>query len=198
MTTFYISRHGETENNKNQRLSGWIDTPLTEQGVQDALSAAKKLKEVHFDRVVSSDMGRAFATAYIVTRQLGITSEIECSKGLREVNYGDLANQPYSVYPAGMTPQENANFVAPNGESLVQMQQRVLASIEDLSKASPDLTILLVAHDGTINAIRASFTSQDMGTADLTRNSHDYAANFEWNDGRVVSFTEVKQSAAIY
>ncbi len=197
MTTFYIARHGETENNKNQRLSGWIDTPLTAQGVQDALSAATKLKGVHFNRVASSDMGRAFATAYIVTRQIGITTKIERSKSLREVNYGDLANQPYSDYPAGMTPQENANFVAPNGESLAQMQQRVLTCVEDLSKASPDQTILLVAHDGTINAIRASFTGEDMGTADLTRNSHSYVAKFEWNEGKVVSFTEVKQSAAM-
>ncbi len=44
MTMFYICRHGETENNKNRLLSGWIDTPLTEEGVQNALSA--NVKEV--------------------------------------------------------------------------------------------------------------------------------------------------------
>lgn len=191
MTNFYIVRHGETENNKNQRLSGWIDTPLTERGVQDALSAASKLKGVQFDKVVSSDMGRAFATAYIVTRQLDITYEVERTKSLREVNYGDFANQPYSAYPAGMTPQENANFVAPNGESLIQMQVRVQAYLQDLASANPDQTILLVAHDGTINAIRASFTGEDMGTADLTRNPHDFVAKFKYDRTKIVSFEEV-------
>ncbi len=192
MTIFYICRHGETENNKNQRLSGWIDTPLTEQGIQDALSAAKKLEVIQFDKIVSSDMGRAFTTAYVIVRQLGNNSEIERTKGLREVNYGDLANQTYSAYPSGMTPQENANFVAPHGESLVQMQRRVLACIQELGTNNPDQTILLVAHDGTINAIRASLTGEDMGTADLIRNSHDFVAKFVYDNGKVGSFEEVR------
>lgn len=191
VTTFYICRHGETENNKNKRLSGWIDTPLTEVGAQDALSAAGKVKGIAFDKVVSSDMGRAFVTAYIITRQLGSTVEIERNRGLREVNYGDLANQPYEAYPAGLTPDENANYVMPNGESLVQMQQRVMTCIQALSSTNPNQTILLVAHDGTINAIRASFTGEDMGTADLTRNSHDIAVKFVYDNGKVMSFDEV-------
>lgn len=190
MTAFYICRHGETENNKNKRLSGWIDTPLTDEGVQNALSAAAKIKGIHFDRVISSDLGRAFASAYLIVRQLGLTLKIERNKGLREVNYGELANQPYSAYP-DLTPQENTDFVAPHGESLAQMQQRVLASVRSLSEHYPDQTILLTAHDGTINAIRASFTGESMGEADATHNAHDFVAKFELSDGSITSFAEV-------
>jgi broad specificity phosphatase PhoE len=190
MIVFYICRHGETENNKNGRLSGWIDTALTVEGVQNAKSAAAKLKGIQFDLIISSDLGRAFTSAYIISRELGYTAEIKRNSGLREVNYGDLANQLYSVYPSGLTPQENTDYVPPNGESLTQMQRRVVAAIEDLSLANPDKTILLVAHDGTINAIRASFTSEGMGTADLTRNSHDFVAKFVY-DGRVVSYEKL-------
>jgi broad specificity phosphatase PhoE len=190
MTTFYICRHGETENNKNKRLSGWIDTPLTEAGIKDALSAAGKLQGISFARVVSSDMGRAFITAYIITRQLGIASEIERSKELREVNYGDLANQPYEAYPGRMTAEQNANFIAPNGESLVQMQQRVMTYVRDVALNNPNQNILLVAHDGTINAIRASFTGDNMGVADLTRNPHDFVAKFTFENGNITSYEE--------
>jgi broad specificity phosphatase PhoE len=34
MNKFYLVRHGETENNRAKRLSGWIDTPLTDTGLQ--------------------------------------------------------------------------------------------------------------------------------------------------------------------
>ena len=34
LNAFYIVRHGETENNRAKRLSGWIDTPLTDTGLQ--------------------------------------------------------------------------------------------------------------------------------------------------------------------
>jgi broad specificity phosphatase PhoE len=190
MITFYISRHGVTENNKAQRFSGWIDSPLTEEGVQNALLTASKLSSIHFDRVVSSDMGRAFICAYIITRKLGIDLEIERNSGLREMNYGDFADRPYSEYP-NMTLKENTVFIPPNGESLVQMQQRILAAVKKLAETSDSKTVLLVAHDGTINSIRASFTGEDMGTADTVHNPHDFVGKFEYENGKVVSFAKV-------
>lgn len=189
MTTFYICRHGQTENNLNQRFSGWIDTPLTAEGVQNAHASATKLGGLSFDTVIASDLGRAFVTAYIITRDLGLSTEIQRAPELREVNYGDYANRPYTEYPH-MTPEENGVFVAPNGESLSQMQQRVMAFIQELAETNPDKTILLVAHDGTINAIRGSFLGQSMGDADLTRNAHDAVARFTF-EGSVKSFEDL-------
>ena len=139
---------------------------------------------------MSSDLGRAFTTAYIITRELGITLEIEREKALREVNYGDLANQPYSIYPV-LPPEENAEHVAPNGESLIQMQQRVLTYIYGSAANNPDQSVLIVAHDGTINAIRASFLNQNIGIADLTKNDHDFVCRFAVDNREIVSFEEV-------
>jgi len=190
MTTFYICRHGETENNKNQRFSGWVDTPLTDIGVQNALSSATKLAQVHLDKIVSSDLGRAFITAYIISRQINFAAEIERAQALREVNYGDFAHQPHSVYPE-VTPAENTDFASPNGESLAQMQQRVMACIRQLAADNPGKTILLVAHDGTINAVKASFTGEAMGIVDLTHSAHDFVGRFTVEDDKIVSFEEM-------
>lgn len=190
MTKFYICRHGQTEYNEKKRLQGWIDTPLTEEGVQNSLSAASKLQGLQLDRIISSDLGRAFITAYLIARELDVSTEIERSSQLREVNYGDLAGQHYSAYPE-LSPHENAKYSPPNGENLVQMQQRVLVCIQQLGLDSPDKTILIVAHDGTINAIRASFTGEDMGAADLTRNAHDFVGKFTFEDGIIANFEEV-------
>jgi broad specificity phosphatase PhoE len=103
MNTFYIVRHGETENNRAKRLSGWIDTPLTDAGLQPTEKVIEKLANVSIDEVYSSDLGRAFITAYVLGRGLGFTGEIKRLSGLREVNYGDAANmysaEAYKVYP---------------------------------------------------------------------------------------------------
>ncbi len=190
MTIFYICRHGETENNKNQRLSGWIDTPLTEAGIRNAASSAAKLKGVEFDKIISSDLGRAFTTAYLIARELGYTAEIHRYTGLREVNYGDLANMPFEAYPE-LTPLENATHISPNGESLAQMQSRVLDCLDTIATDNDGKTIVIVAHDGTVNSIRASFSQESIGIADTTHNAHDFIAKASYDNGRVISFHEV-------
>lgn len=191
MTTFYICRHGQTENNKYGRFSGWIDTPLTDAGINNAKSSATKLSSHKIDKVVSSDLGRAFITAYIIVRQLGKDIEIIPEEALREVNYGDFANMPYAVYPE-VSPQENGNFVSPNGESLAQMQRRVLACIAKINKDNPDGHVLLTAHDGTINAIYSNFSGEDIGIVDAERqNAHDFVAKFVYLGGKIISFEEI-------
>ena len=57
MNTFYIARHGETENNRAKRLSGWIDTPLTETGLIPTEKVIEKLANLHIDEMYSSDVG---------------------------------------------------------------------------------------------------------------------------------------------
>lgn len=191
MTTFYIARHGQTENNLNRRLSGWVDTPLTERGVEDAKSSGAKLKGKQIDRIISSDLGRAFTTAYIISRIMGFDKEVETNKGLREMNYGDLANMPYSMYP-NMTPLENAIYVFPNGESLEQAQARVINIVKDIGKSCVNQNILLVAHDGTINSIRAEFTGENVGLVDAKRlNKHDAVVKFVLDKDKIVSLEDI-------
>jgi broad specificity phosphatase PhoE len=195
MTTFYICRHGQTENNRNGRLSGWIDTPLTGDGVLHAIESAGKLKGLQFDQVISSDLGRAFRTAYIITQELGINLYIDTTPGLREVNYGDFANRSYtdSVLFPGLTPEEGANYVPPNGESLAQMKERVIQCVRNIAKANPDKTILLVAHDGTINAVRSAFSGNNVGVIDSQQlNDHSFVGKFRVDSGKITSFEEVK------
>jgi broad specificity phosphatase PhoE len=195
MNTFYLTRHGQTTNNKSKTFSGWVDTPLTEQGILDAHAAATKLSGVNFDVIISSDLGRAFVTAYIISRKIGYTDEILRSNRLREVNYGDIGNvsivKAQAIYPGLDT---DTNFVAPNGESLGQMQQRVLKFISELEEQYTDKTILLVAHGGVIDAVKANFLDEDIGhymTTQGITNSHDYVAKFKVLDGRVVSHEEI-------
>jgi len=196
MNTFYIARHGETENNRTKRLSGWIDTPLTSDGLAPTAVVLAKLRGIPVDEIYSSDLGRAFITAYVVARGLQFDKEIIRLPGLREVNYGDAANmqstKAYELYP-GL--DSDTHFTPPNGESLDHMQARVLATINELNSRHTGASILLVAHSGDMAAIRANFLGTDFGQHNISEAyAHDYVARFTVEDGRITSFEEVLEA----
>lgn len=192
MNTFFIVRHGETENNRAKRLSGWIDTPLTSAGLLPTEAVIAKLKGVKIDALYSSDLGRAFITAYTLARGLDFTAEIGRLPGLREVSYGDAANmysaEAYRLYPAL---DRDTHYTPPNGESLDHMQKRVFQIIDELNKAHTNETIVLVCHSGVMAALRASHIGQDFGEHNISEGyAHDYVGRFTFADGVVMSFAE--------
>lgn len=105
----YLFRHGETDWNKARRLQGQSDISLNEFGRELAVKTADALKDVKFDRVFSSPLGRALETAKIISgwndvhRIETVTcpdsvcqESVECGDGviytddrLREINFGD-------------------------------------------------------------------------------------------------------------
>jgi broad specificity phosphatase PhoE len=193
MNTFYIARHGETENNRAQRLSGWIDTPLTENGLRPTESVIKKLANVPIDELYSSDLGRAFITAYAIARGHGFTREIRTLPGLREVNYGDAANmyavEAYKLYP---NLDGDTYFTPPNGESLDRMQKRVFATLNMLNDSHTNSTIVLVAHSGVMAAVRASHLGQDFGRHNISEACpHDFVGRFTLEKREIASFDVV-------
>lgn len=194
MNAFYIVRHGETENNRAKRLSGWVDTPLTENGLAPTKKVVEKLSGIQIDEMYSSDMGRAFITAYVVARGLNFSKEIKRLAGLREVNYGDAANmfsaEAYAKYPQL---DRDTHYTPPNGESLDHMQKRVFQTVEDLNKAHTNKTIVMVCHSGVMAALRASHIGQDFGEHNISEAyPHDYVGVFTFADGMVKSFEEFK------
>lgn len=64
----YLIRHGKTWFNRYQKIQGWSDTPLTQDGVEVAHSAAESLKNVDFAAAFSSDTRRAMDTAEIIAK----------------------------------------------------------------------------------------------------------------------------------
>jgi len=68
MTKYYFVRHGESESNCDGVLAGHLDYPLTDNGIRQAIDAAKSIKEsgVKFDSMLSSPLSRAYDTAKII------------------------------------------------------------------------------------------------------------------------------------
>ncbi|WP_456155733.1 alpha-ribazole phosphatase [Veillonella sp.] len=158
MKTLYIVRHGETEWNKIGKYQGITDVPLNENGIAQAKACGNALKDVHFDRILSSDLSRALVTAETIrgSRQLEITTD----ERLREINFGDWEKLLFSEIEdrwPGLIDQmyRRPDIVkVPNGESFQEVQDRAWSAVSDfLNKNNEDETILITCHGGTIRTI---------------------------------------------
>lgn len=85
----YFARHGKTLLNSFDRVQGWIDSPLTKDGVQVAQYLGEGLKGIKFDRFYSSDAGRQRETMAVILKQAGVTDyHLTEMTGLREAFFG--------------------------------------------------------------------------------------------------------------
>ena len=67
----YITRHSKTLWNEQKRLQGRLDSPLTQEGIDNALALKKYLTDnaLQFDCVYSSPIPRAYQTACLLFGQ---------------------------------------------------------------------------------------------------------------------------------
>ncbi|WP_139265523.1 MULTISPECIES: histidine phosphatase family protein [unclassified Bacillus (in: firmicutes)] len=89
IVTLYITRHGKTILNTNERVQGWADSPLVEKGIEVAKGLGNGLQDILFVDAYSSDSGRAIETANLVLKYSGQSNlKLEQRKDLRELNFG--------------------------------------------------------------------------------------------------------------
>lgn len=86
----YIIRHGESEDDLDDRFGGFANYDLTQKGREDARELAKKLKDSEIEVLFTSPYMRALYTAGILAKKLDINCRIE--NDIRERNtYGYLS-----------------------------------------------------------------------------------------------------------
>jgi 2,3-bisphosphoglycerate-dependent phosphoglycerate mutase len=88
-----LVRHGQSEWNLKNLFTGWKDVELTEQGVNEARAAGRKLKAqgLAFDCAYTSVLKRAQRTLDLMLAEMGQTGiPIIRDQALNERDYGDL------------------------------------------------------------------------------------------------------------
>ena len=79
-----LVRHGEPGLKPGDRLSGWIDIPLSRKGIEEALECAKALENIEMDLAFASDLIRTQETLFIILsgqKKTGIFVHEETDKG---------------------------------------------------------------------------------------------------------------------
>ena len=158
MKTLYIVRHGETDWNKMGKYQGITDIPLNENGLNQAKACGNALKDVAFDRILSSDLSRALVTADTIRGDR--TTSITVDKRLRELNFGDWEAMLFSDIEARWPGLIDEMYLrphlvkVPNGESFKDLQDRAWAGLEEFLNVNyEEETLLIACHGGTIRTL---------------------------------------------
>ncbi len=154
-TDLYLIRHGSTSDTHSRLVSGGsADPELSERGREEAFGAAASLRVVaeQFglqspELFIHSPQRRARQTAEIIAAQLGAaTEEVE---SLREISFGDwegLTQDELAALPAAAGWQGSLQASPPNGESLRQLEARVLPVLENAILTNAGRGVALVSH----------------------------------------------------
>lgn len=93
MKEIVLVRHGESTWNKENRFTGWVDVPLNERGIEEAIEGARFLKEkgYTFDVAYTSVLKRAIKTLWVILEEMDLMwIPVHRSWRLNERHYGAL------------------------------------------------------------------------------------------------------------
>lgn len=65
ITKLIMMRHGESCWNKKNLFTGWVDIPLSQKGIQEALEGGKRIKDLPIDMIYTSTLVRAQMTVFL-------------------------------------------------------------------------------------------------------------------------------------
>ncbi len=151
-----LARHGETIWNKERRLQGHQDSPLTEDGKKQIAFIAEALKDEKIDIAYCSDLGRAIDSSkgILQSHNLKAVQRRELRERSHGIVQGMTQKQADREYQDLQEQRKNSkyNFHNPKGESYADADLRVKPFVEEIKQKHSVQTVLLVTHGG-INRI---------------------------------------------
>ena len=159
MNRVLFARHGQTDYNAEQRLQGWLDIPLNENGQSQAGLLARRLSTYPIDAVYTSDLQRTVGTAQIIADLHRPALEPVLVPGLREFNYGRWNGLTFPEIEARFPAEVAAwrtrvrDVVLPEGESFALFSQRVQKTLREILSGHDQHTLLIVTHGGVIRVL---------------------------------------------
>ncbi len=150
MTTILLTRHGQTEWNREERYRGRADIPLNATGERQAAALAERLSTFPVTALYTSPLQRAVRTGEICAARLGLRPEV--LPGLLDIDFGawrgltpeEAAARDPEVYRQWLATPGTIRF--PGGEGLEDVQRRAMEALETVTARHPEETVVLVAH----------------------------------------------------
>ncbi len=155
MAVFLLIRHGHNDVVGRTLAGRKSGIHLNATGKDQAEKLVERLSEVPIQAIFSSPMERTRETAEPLARNLGL--EIGIMEDITEIDFGewagrsfeDLENDPewrhFNTFRSGTR--------IPGGELMVEVQNRMVTSIEKLRKEFPDKVIALFSHGDPIKTV---------------------------------------------
>lgn len=151
----YFIRHGQTEQNVQGILTGRLDIPLNETGLNQVAKAGEEAKDLEIDIIFCSPLLRARQTCEAINKyhnvKVILTDEvIERTYGKYEGKHNSCVNKEkmWCYF------EDNYNKIM---ETPKELFGRIYAFLDKIKKEYKDKNILIVAHNGVGRAIHCYF-----------------------------------------
>lgn len=146
MTHLYFVRHGLSQLNVQGRVAGITNTPLTEEGREQAKQAGSKAKNLGIEHIISSPLSRAYDTAKLIAQEVNYPiKDIEVNPLFIERSFGSMERQPYQA------DIDYDGIIDAESETVFLTRARFAI---DYLKSLPYAKILVVSHGATGRALR--------------------------------------------
>ena len=133
--------------------------PLNEEGREQAVWLADRLREERVHASYSSPLDRARETAEAIAAPHQLPVCIE--PGLNEIDFGEWTGRTISElqeHPRWRAFNERRSATrVPGGELMLEVQQRMVAAVDSLRERHPWGTVVAVSHGDVINAALAHY-----------------------------------------
>ena len=153
MTILYLIRHGETGGNFEGRFQGITDNPLNESGIRQAQMLGEAFSLTKIDLLYTSPLIRARQTAEIIAQMHGLDKlKPIVEPGLTELDGGLLEGRKFSdlavEYPEVIEAMHTqpSQLCCPQGESMKQVSDRIVETIDRLVEHNRGKVIAAVSH----------------------------------------------------
>jgi 2,3-bisphosphoglycerate-dependent phosphoglycerate mutase len=162
MPTLVLVRHGQSQWNLENKFTGWVDVPLTEQGEKEAHRAGSHLKGMKFDMAFTSVLQRAQKTLSIILKEIGLEGiPVLKDQALNERHYGDLQglNKAETAKKFGDEQvkiwRRSYDVAPPGGESLKDTAARTLPYFDSeiVPRLKKGKNVLVAAHGNSLRSI---------------------------------------------
>jgi probable phosphoglycerate mutase len=165
MTTLILIRHATNDWMRKGLLAGW--TPgvhLNQEGRAQAQELGQRLASVPLAAIYASPLERAVETAQAVAAPHGL--EVQISAKIGEVQYGEWNGQElkklykHPLWPAVQIYPSGTRF--PGGETIGEMQARVVAGLDEIRASNPGKIVAAVAHADVVKAAVAFYSGMPL------------------------------------
>lgn len=133
-------RHGKSIANATATV-GTPDTPLAEEGLEQARITGQDLKYENVTKVVCSPYIRAQQTAEIIAGELGLPlSDIQIISDLYERRMGDLEGKP-KVHETAYFYENDSENNFESQQSVIKRMQKALAEVKEIANKTKGATV---------------------------------------------------------
>jgi probable phosphomutase (TIGR03848 family) len=154
MTVFHLLRHGEHAVQGKICAGRAPGISLSERGRGEAEAAAERLAHAGIAAIYASPLDRAQQTAAIIGRRLELP--VETNHELNELDFGEWTGQTFDeVRKHPRWPEWAAHRSIsriPGGETMREVQRRVVEAMIEMREQHPDEGIVVVSHGDVIRA----------------------------------------------